>query len=53
MPDYKALFYTSQAKIAETISQLETLTADLAACMQKCEEAVIEPDSPTENEKNG
>ncbi len=51
MTDYKALFYESQAKIAETISQLEVLTADLAACMQKCEEAVIESDNLTENQK--
>ncbi|MDE6088180.1 MAG: hypothetical protein K2G25_07310 [Oscillospiraceae bacterium] len=44
MPDYQSLFYQSQAKISELISQLEILTADLVTCMQNCEESVIESD---------
>lgn len=54
MPDYQSLFYQSQAKISELISQLEMLTADLVIFMQNCEESVIESDEVdlnTENDK--
>ncbi len=52
MPDYQSLFYQSQAKISELISQLEMLTADLITCMQNCEESVIESDDIESNAEN-
>ena len=52
MPDYQSLFYQSQAKISELISQLEMLTADLITYMQKCEESVIKSDDVEPNAEN-
>ncbi len=49
MTDYKALFYKSQAKIADLQQQLEDLTSDLIAFMQKCEKSVVESDDIEEN----
>lgn len=50
MPDYKALFYKSQAEIADTIEQLEELTQKLIKCMQYCEEMVIKDDDESDSE---
>lgn len=53
MSDYKALFYKSQAKIADLNEQLDKLTSDLKRFMQFCEEAIIESnDLETSAENN-
>lgn len=41
MPDYKELFYKSQAAIADTIEKLDLLSAQLKVFMQDCEEEAV------------
>lgn len=41
MPDYEALYYKSQAALADAIEALEQLTAALKSHMSDSEEAVI------------
>ncbi len=41
MPDYKELFYKSQAALADAIEAIEQLTDQLRDCMEECEEKVI------------
>ena len=41
MPDYKELFYKSQAAIADTIEKLDLLSAQLKVFMQDCEEKAV------------
>lgn len=49
MPDYKELFYKSQAEIADTVEMLEAMTQKLIACMQYCEERVTEEADDKDN----
>ena len=41
MPDYKQLFYRSQAEIADIIEQLSQLEERLKEHMLECEEKVV------------
>ncbi len=49
MPDYKELFYASQAEIADTIEKLENITESLKSFMCSCEDNIIESDEEDEN----
>ena len=51
MTDYKALFYKSQAKIADLQEQLEDLASDLKIFMQSSEESVVESDDSKANKE--
>lgn len=44
MPDYKELFYKSQASIEDTLDILDEIRASLIEFMQECEEKVISDD---------
>ncbi len=50
MTDYKALFYKSQAEIADLKDQLDDLTNNLKEFMQNCEQSVMESDDFEANE---
>ena len=45
MPDYKQLFYKSQAEIADIIEQLSQLEDRLKKHMTECEEKVIDSEN--------
>ncbi len=51
MPDYKSLFYKSQAEIADSIEILEALSLKLIKCMQYCEDNIIEENDFDKNKK--
>ena len=51
MTDYKALFYKSQAKIADLQEQIEDLASDLKIFMQSSEESVVESDDSKANKE--
>ena len=50
MPDYRKLYYSSQAQLAEAIETLENLKQKLILFTQECERKVIETD---DNDKSG
>jgi len=50
MPNYKKLFYASQAEIADTIEKLENIAESLKSFMCNCEDIIIESDDENENE---
>ncbi len=49
MPDYKSLFYKSQAELADSIEILEALSLKLIKCLQYCENKVIEENELDKN----
>lgn len=51
MPDYKELFYKSQAAIADTLDILDEIRTSLIECMQECEDEVIS-DVDSHNSEN-
>lgn len=50
MPDYKDLFYKSQAEIADAIEMLDAMKQQLLECMQYCEDGILD-DEDGENNK--
>lgn len=48
MPNYKELYFKSQAALADAIAALESVQKELIACMNECEETVISDESEDE-----
>ncbi len=48
MPNYRELYFKSQAALADAIEALENLQKELIDCMNECEEAVISDESEDE-----
>ena len=44
MPDYKELFYESQAELADMEERLKQMILEIRSFMRKCEEEVISED---------
>lgn len=44
MPNYKELYFKSQAALADAVETLDKLREQLCSCMVQCEEAVIADD---------
>lgn len=45
MPDYKELYYRSQAALADAVEILDKLKEQLRWCMMDCEERVLSEES--------
>ncbi len=52
MSDYKELFYQSQAKLADAIDELDSLSQSLKEFMVEAEESVISKDSTHPDNKS-
>lgn len=44
MPDYKELFYESQAELADMEERLKQMILEIRSFMRRCEEKVISED---------
>lgn len=51
MPDYKELYYKSQAALADVMETLDNLKEQLRWCMMDCEECVISEKSEETTEQ--
>ncbi len=50
MPDYKELYYQSQAELADAIELLQNVIRKLAIRMQYCEDRILDGDEEDDEE---